>query len=105
MEAFSKTRDSDEIQGSKRKTVESEARAKAKAEMWEKAENTRKAREPKAKAEPETVERVRAWYEAKAKDKEKISKVNADIRERGKPRQECGKKPMLFRGQQQRLPP
>ena len=35
--------------------------------MKEKAEKTRKAREEKAKAEDETVERARSWDEANVK--------------------------------------
>ena len=65
VEAASNIMTSDEIQGAKRKRVEAEARTKAEAEIWKKTEKTRKAREAKAKPEAETVERARAWADAK----------------------------------------
>ena len=58
------------------------ARAKAEAEIWENVENTRKARETKAKNAAKTVERSRSWDEDKEKDKAEISRVNAEARER-----------------------
>ena len=66
MKAASKIRDSAEIQRAKRERGESETRANA--EIWEKAEKTRKAREANAKAENVTAERAIAWGEAKAKE-------------------------------------
>ena len=75
-------RASDEIQGAKRKRAESEARSNVEAEIWEKAEKTRKAKKAKAKAEAETVESARVWAEANAKEKAVISRVNAEARER-----------------------
>ena len=42
----------------------------------------KKARETKAKAEAETVERARASTESKTKDKAEISRVNDAARER-----------------------
>ena len=60
--------------------MEAEARKKVEAEMKEKAEKTRKARDAKLKAEAETVERASAWGEAKAKEKVDIAKVNAEAR-------------------------
>ena len=46
--------------------TEAEASANDEADIWEKAEKTRKA---KAKADAETVERARAWAKEKAKEK------------------------------------
>ena len=46
-----------------------------------KAENTRKAREAKAKAEADTVERARSWVNTKAKKKADITRVNAESME------------------------
>ena len=62
--------------------TEAKARVKAEAEIWEKAENMRMAREIRANLEAETVERARYWYEAKAKEKTEIARVNAEARER-----------------------
>ena len=45
------------------------ARANAEAEIWENVENTRKARETKAKSETETAEMERLWAKEKAKEK------------------------------------
>ena len=71
------------IQGSNRERAEAETRSKVDAEIWEKTENTRKAREAKAKYEADIVERERAWAEAKATTKEiaDISKVYAETME------------------------
>ena len=52
-------RASDEIHKAKREMVENEARANNKYEFWEKVDKTRKARNANAKAEAETVQRVR----------------------------------------------
>ena len=51
MEPAAKIRTSAKIQGANRERVETEARAKAEADIWETTEETRKAREAKAKAD------------------------------------------------------
>ena len=84
MEAADKIRFSANIQGTKRERAEAEARAKAEAEIWEKAENTRKARVANAMAEDETVERARAWTESNAKKKAEITRVNDEDIERAR---------------------
>ena len=57
VEADAKIRAISYIQGAKRERAEDEARVKDDAEIWEKAEKTRKERDAKAKAGDETVER------------------------------------------------
>ena len=69
MEAATKIRFSAKIQGAKREKAEAEARANVEAYMKEKLDRKSKAREEKVKAEADTVERARAWDEAKAKEK------------------------------------
>ena len=64
VETASKIRFSAKIQGAKREKAEAEESKKVEVEMKEKVEKIRKAREAKAKAESETVERARAWDEA-----------------------------------------
>ena len=60
MEAVAKISFSANIQGSNREMAEAKTRSKVDAEIWEKTENTRKAREAKAKYEDDIVERARA---------------------------------------------
>ena len=48
--------------------MKDEARAKAEADIKEKPENMKKAREAKPKGEAETEERARSWDETNKKD-------------------------------------
>ena len=64
VEAATKIRASDEIQGANRKRAEDDIRSKTKGEMWEKTEKTRKANEAKEKSEDDNLKMARAWAES-----------------------------------------
>ena len=88
MEASAKIRASVDTKRGNRYRGEADARANAEAEIKEKVEKKRKAREATEKAGDDTTERARAWANAKARDKAEISKIAAKAREKVEPEYE-----------------
>ena len=58
-----------EVKRDNRDRVEAETSANIEAEMKEKVERTRKAREAKVNVEAENMERAKVWSKSKAKEK------------------------------------